>query len=155
MSRLSHEAPIMPTFSRTTCNGVTAEREPGVDTRIERRATERKPGRPVTRFAKLTNYLAIRWQRAPNLQVFALLSTSPAGSDTAAGTVGGSCRDKRAGDESEKWSKQCEPGKSLISPKGTTGKKGPKRSLLSYVQPAPIPRRVFRRTSETILIGER
>jgi len=25
-----------------------------------------------SRFAKFTNYLAIRWQRAPNLQVFTL-----------------------------------------------------------------------------------
>lgn len=35
----------MPTFSRTTCNGVTAEPEAGSrHTRVERRATERKAG---------------------------------------------------------------------------------------------------------------
>lgn len=62
----------MPTFSRTTCNGVTVEPEVRVDTHEWKEEQQREKPELPTRFAKLTNYLAIRWQRAPNLQVFTL-----------------------------------------------------------------------------------
>lgn len=78
----------MPTFSRaTTCNGVTVEPEAGVDTHTHTYARARaranigkKSNREKSRSYRLdsrnsTNYLAIRWQRAPNLQVFTLHST--------------------------------------------------------------------------------
>lgn len=78
----------MPTFSRTTCNGVTVEPEAGVvDTHTYTHARThthtkggKKSNREKSRSYRLdsrnsTNYLAIRWQRAPNLQVFTLHST--------------------------------------------------------------------------------
>lgn len=79
----------MPTFSRTTCNGVTVEPEAGVvDTPHVHTHTHtlthtndgKKSNREKSRSYRLdsrnsTNYLAIRWQRAPNLQVFTLHST--------------------------------------------------------------------------------
>lgn len=46
-----------------------------VDTHESKEEQQRERPELPTRSAKLTNYLAIRWQRAPNLQVFTLHST--------------------------------------------------------------------------------
>lgn len=145
-----------------------------VDTHESKEEQQRERPELPTRSAKLTNYLAIRWQRAPNLQVFTLHSTPSRsltllvqrigweGSEGDEGwwiSSGGSCRDKRASTEvAKKSSKQCKPGKSLISRKETrkqTGNERRKRKKTQIERSVPFRDRPNPRcrTNETILIG--
>lgn len=133
----------MPTFSRTTCNGVTAEPEAGSrHTRVERRATERKAG--ATDSIRETHQLFGHSLAtcAKSTSVYPALYPLTVSDTTGAEdwvrrerrgegwwiSSGGSCRDKRASTEvAKKSSKQCKPGKSLISRKETRKQTGNER----------------------------
>lgn len=140
----------MPTFSRTTCNGVTAEPEAGSrHTRVERRATERKAG--ATDSIRETHQLFGHSLAtcAKSTSVYPALYPLTVPDTTGAEdwvrrerrgegrwiSSGGSCRDKRASTEvAKKSSKQCKPGKSLISRKETRKQTGGKEKKKTQIE---------------------